>query len=86
MTKRKPKEEHKPTGRPTAYEGEKTDVLVKKFALLGGKDSIIAEFLGVSEVTLNAWKTKHPSFLKALNEGKHEADADIANSLYHRAK
>jgi hypothetical protein len=72
-------------GRPTEYRQEYDD-LVFRLCLLGAKDTEIAEILGVSEVTLNAWKTQHPDFLKSMTAGKHEADAAIAHSLYHRAK
>lgn len=56
-----------------------------KLCLLGAIDRELADFFGVSEVTLNAWKKEFPSFLKSLKDGKESADAHIAKSLYHRA-
>lgn len=73
-------------GRPTKYEGAATDELARKFALLGGTDVKIAELLGVCEKTLNVWKSKHPSFLVALQRGKQQADAEVAEALFYRAK
>lgn len=61
------------------------DELAYNYALLGAKDEQLAEFFGVSEVTINAWKKAHPTFLKSLKEGKSFADANVAKSLYHRA-
>lgn len=86
MTKKKPIEEHKPNGRPPKYKGEETNDLAYKFALLGGKDEIIAEFLGIGVSTLYDWKSKHPDFLEAIKQGGAQADAEIAQSLYQRAK
>ena len=77
--------EKKKTGRPTDYKPE-YDQLAFNYSLLGATDVKMAEYFGVSEVTFNAWKKKHPSFLKSLKKGKEEADAEIAKALYHRAK
>lgn len=71
-------------GRPTKYE-RRFNRLAFKFSLLGATDRQIADFLEVSEVTLNAWKKEYPSFLKSLQRGKLQADANVAKSLYHRA-
>lgn len=62
------------------------DELAYNYCLLGAKDKQLAEFLGVSESTLNLWKQKHKSFSESLKGGKVQADAEIAQSLYHRAK
>ena len=72
-------------GRPTDYKDEYND-LAFKFSLLGATDKQMSGFFGVSEVTLNAWKKKHPEFLKSLKDGKVKADAEVANALFHRAK
>ena len=77
--------EKKPNGRPTAYKKEH-DELVFKLCLLGSTDAQMADIIGVSEQTFNTWKHKHKSFLESLKRGKEEADAVIAQSLYHRAK
>lgn len=57
-----------------------------KLCLLGAKDTELADFFGVVEKTINNWKKEHPKFLQSLKEGKLQADAEIANSLYNRAK
>lgn len=57
-----------------------------KLCLLGAKDTELADFFGVVEKTINNWKKQHPEFLQSLKEGKLQADAEIANSLYNRAK
>lgn len=48
-------------------------------------DKQIADFFGVSEVTINAWKKKYPTFLKSLKRGKLHADAMVAEALFRRA-
>lgn len=62
------------------------DEQARKLCLLGAKDSQLADFFGVCEATINNWKNDHPTFLESLNRGKMLADAEIAQSLYHRAK
>jgi hypothetical protein len=71
-------------GRPTAYKDEYA-VQAKKLCLLGAKDSELADFFEVSEQTINAWKIAQPIFLESLREGKADADANVAHSLYRRA-
>lgn len=77
--------EQNETGRPTEYKPEYDDQVVK-LCRLGATDKELADFFEVSTVTLNAWKHKHESFLNAIKEGKEIADAEVANSLFHRAK
>lgn len=72
-------------GRPTQYKPE-YDAQAFKLCLLGATDVEVAEFFETSEQTINAWKHAYPSFLEALKDGKARADAEIAQSLYHRAK
>jgi hypothetical protein len=57
----------------------------EKLCLLGATDADLADFFGVSYVTINAWKQKYPKFLKSLKTGKDEADTRVERSLYHRA-
>ncbi len=71
-------------GRPSNYKKE-YDEQAYKLCLLGATDKEMADFFGVSEVTFNAWKKKHPGFLKSLKEGKAVADANVAQKLYYRA-
>lgn len=72
-------------GRPSKYD-EKYNEQAYKLCLLGAVDKELADFFEVDEVTLNRWKQEYPEFRKSLMRGKTEADADIAKSLYHRAK
>lgn len=71
-------------GRPPDYKDEFND-LAYKFCLLGATDCDLATFFDVTEKTINAWKTEHPEFCESLRRGKEQADANVAQSLYHRA-
>lgn len=71
-------------GRPSAFKPEYIEQAYN-YALLGATDVQMAAFFGVSEQTLNTWKAKHPDFLESLNKGKAQADARVAQSLFHRA-
>jgi DNA-binding XRE family transcriptional regulator len=73
------------SGRPTKYKEEYAEQ-VYKLCLLGATDKEMADIIGVSEQTFNAWKGKHKEFMESLTRGKDLADAEIAKSLYHRAK
>ena len=57
----------------------------RKLCLLGATDAQLADFFNVSEVTLNAWKSKHPEFLKSLKEAKAELDSTVERRLFERA-
>lgn len=72
-------------GRPTKYRKEYNEQ-VYKLALLGCIDSEMADILNVSIATFNNWKTEKKGFLESINKGKELADAEIAKSLYNRAK
>lgn len=78
-------EQPNPVGRPTKYTLEHDD-LAYKLALLGCTDKEIAEAFGVTDTTVNNWKLSHPTFLESLCNGKLIADAEVAKSLYERAK
>lgn len=75
-------------GRPSPYVAgymASFPELARKLAMLGAKDSEIAEVFGVSESTLNLWKTKHAELSESLKAGKLIADAEVADRLYQRA-
>lgn len=74
----------KKRGRPSSYRPEYAEQ-ARKLSLLGLTDAQMAGVFGVSEKTLNTWKTAHPEFLQSLKNGKDVADAEVAASLYHRA-
>lgn len=85
MSKAKPKAKSKAkVGRPTSYKEEYAE-LAFNYCLLGATDIDLAKYFGVSEKTINTWKAKQPEFLQSLKAGKDEADAKVAQSLYHRA-
>lgn len=72
------------TGRPTKFR-EQHIKLAYQFALLGGTDKRIAEFLEVDVSTLNRWKNDHPEFKESLQKGKAQADAIAVESLFKLA-
>lgn len=72
-------------GAPTKYRDEFVEQ-ARKLALLGAIDEEIAGFFDIHFTTLYHWKDAHPEFAEAIKAGKLLADAEIANSLYHRAK
>lgn len=74
-----------PAGRPTKYKKEYA-LTAFKLCLLGHTDAELADFFEVDEATINRWKAKHPEFCESLNKGKDFADAEIAHSLYQRAR
>jgi len=74
-----------PVGRPTDYKEEYNEK-VFKFALLGLTDVQMADFFDIAESTFHKWKLDFPKFSESIKKGKHDADAEIANALYHRAK
>ena len=54
-------------------------------ALLGATDKQMADVMGIGIDTFDAWKKRKPEFMEALQKGKLEADAKVAQALYHRA-
>lgn len=72
-------------GRPTDYK-EEFNEQVYKLCLLGATDKEIGDFFEVTEQTINNWKNSHPEFFESIKKGKVIADAEIAQSLYNRAK
>src|SRR5712692_2742359 len=73
------------TGRPTIYRPELA-TLARKLALLGATDQEMADALGIDQVTLDRWKTRHKEFRSAIEHGKTQADAESAESLFNRAR
>jgi len=51
-----------------------------------GADPEMADALGIDQVTLDRWKTRHKEFRSAIEHGKTQADAEIAESLFNRAR
>lgn len=71
--------------RPSNYKEEYNKQVVK-LCRLGATDKDIADFFDVTETTINNWKKSKNGFLESLKKGKIEADAVVADSLFHRAK
>ena len=71
-------------GRDSKYQVEYADQ-AKKLALLGLTDSEMADFFEVAESTFHKWKHDFPAFSESIREGKVEADANVAATLYRRA-
>ena len=71
-------------GRPSLYRPAYAKQ-ARKLALLGFTDAKIANFFEVTEQTINNWKHDHPEFFESLKGGKEDADARIAEALYHSA-
>ena len=79
------KQKTKQLGRPSRYCTD-LDELVYNYCLLGATNEQLALYFQVSITTLENWINRHRSFFGALKAGKQEADAIIAQSLFHRAK
>lgn len=70
--------------RPSSFKPEFAEQ-AEKLCKLGATDKEMADFFGVSEQTINAWKQAHPEFLESLKKGKMLADANVADRLFSRA-
>lgn len=73
-----------PAGRPTDYRPEFVEQ-AEKLSLLGATDIQIADFIGVSESTLNRWKHTYPEFCASIKDAKEIADSNVQKSLYRKA-
>jgi hypothetical protein len=80
-----PKFKHQRPGQPTRYEPAFCP-RARRLALLGLTDTEIADQFGISPDTLYEWQRRHPEFSDSLKGGKIEADAEIAERLFDRAR
>jgi hypothetical protein len=71
-------------GRPTVYSKCHAE-MAYKLCLLGATNEQLASFFNVCPSTIDNWIVNHPDFLGAIKRGKIEADANVAEALYHRA-
>ena len=78
------KKEPAKMGRPTKFTPEIL-AQAEKLAKLGLTDVEMADVFGVTEQTFNNWKKSQPDFFESLKKGKALADANVAESLFHRA-
>lgn len=60
--------------------------LAYHLALLGATFEQMGNVFRVHERTVRTWVERYPEFKDALQRGKEQADADVANSLFQRAK
>ena len=74
-----------PAGRPTDYREEYAEQ-ARKLCLLGATNEGLAKAFDVVVSTIDLWIATHPEFSGAVKAGREMADADVAASLYHRAK
>ena len=72
-------------GRPTKFKPEMAEQ-ARKLCLLGATEAQMAEFFQVSIQTLYNWRETYPAFLESITQGKILADANVAESLYNRAR
>ena len=79
------KELSAPVGRPTKYKPEYAE-LAYKFCLLGANNDKLAQLFGVAGSTIDKWIAEVAEFSGKVQEGREIADAEIAHSLFHRAK
>lgn len=71
-------------GRKSEYKPEYVK-MGYKLALMGATDKDLSAIFEVDERTIARWRKEHPEFMSALKKGKQQADAEIANKLFHRA-
>jgi hypothetical protein len=71
-------------GRPSKFKPEFV-MQVQKLCALGATDTEIADFFGVSTLTINRWKFLHSDFGFAIKTAKEIADSRVERSLYARA-
>lgn len=84
MTARKRPKELQKRGRKTLYRKEYAEQAYK-LCLLGMTRKEMAAYFEIAEATLDNWCARHPEFLEALKDGRENADAKVAQSLYRRA-
>lgn len=74
-----------PAGRPTKYDPASHPERARRLALLGLTDEELCIGFGITRATLQNWDDAHPEFFAARARGKENADAKVAERLYHRA-
>lgn len=70
--------------RPSKYKPEFVEQAAKLCAL-GATDIEIADFFGISAMTLYRWKGEHQEFCESLKVSKEIADHRVERSLFARA-
>jgi hypothetical protein len=59
--------------------------LARRVAMLGATNDDLAAVIGVCRRIIGNWLQDYPEFKKAVEEGKLDADAKVAEKLYQRA-
>lgn len=72
-------------GRPTDFKEEFID-LAYNYTLLGATDEILSKYFDVDVSTIGNWKNAHPEFLASIKRGKEQADIEVVESLFKKAK
>ncbi len=72
-------------GQPSTYNAQYHCEMVFNLCLLGATDDEIATVLHIDKVTLYNWQQQNPEFFNSFTQGKLDADARVARSLFHRA-
>ena len=57
----------------------------RKLCLLGATQADLAEFFGITVDRLISWERKYKEFRDALELGRAQADAEVADRLFRRA-
>lgn len=70
--------------RPSKYKPEFA-IQAAKLCKLGASDADLADFFGVTTVTIWRWSGQHSAFCSALKIAKEFADQKVARSLYQKA-
>lgn len=73
--------------RPTAQNQYRPeyDEMGRKLCLLGATNADLAEAFGITPAVLKNWESRNKSFRAALERGRAQADAEVADRLYSRA-
>jgi len=77
-------EKPRKTGRPTKYRPEYAKQAYRH-CLLGATGPQLAELFEVTQSTISKWIVEIPAFSEAIRQGRQDADANVAQALYHRA-
>ena len=59
---------------------------VQRLCYIGLTDQKIAEYFGVTPMTMRRWRKKFPNLDRAVKNGREVADAEIANALFEKAR
>lgn len=59
---------------------------IYELCLLGLSDEKISQVIGITQQTLIDWKRRYPWLAQRMLDGKELADAQVARSMYQRAR